>query len=87
MALEKTIILVTGGNAGIGFELAAQFIPNPTAQVILGCRSTKKGEVALQKLQSREQHGTTKLLKLDVVNNVSILSAANLVKSKHGRYA
>ncbi|KAJ9637999.1 hypothetical protein H2204_004589 [Knufia peltigerae] len=47
-AANKTIILVTGGNAGIGYETVKKLaLENPTFQVLMGCRDTHKGEEAV----------------------------------------
>eukprot|EP00854_Cymbomonas_tetramitiformis_P023244 gene23244-28132_t len=44
-------VLVTGANAGLGFETCAQLAKIPgIAKVILGCRTKAKAEDALQKL-------------------------------------
>ncbi|KAI4143428.1 MAG: hypothetical protein LQ340_007004 [Diploschistes diacapsis] len=73
MATElKTITLVTGANAGIGFELAAQLLGDTTKRVLLGSRSIGKGEDAVKDLQSRNLPGAVQLLHLDVSKKGSI---------------
>lgn len=74
------------GNAGIGFELAAQLLADPSKHVLLGSRSVEKGEAAVKELKSRKQPGTVELLQLDVASGESITAAAKRVESEHGRY-
>ena len=52
----KTVI-ITGANAGIGFEAAKHFAKMSPARLILACRSEEKGLRALQS-------------KLDVMNAI-----------------
>lgn len=47
---NKTII-ITGGNAGLGFEAARQFLTLGAARMILACRSLSKGQEAVSALQ------------------------------------
>jgi NAD(P)-dependent dehydrogenase (short-subunit alcohol dehydrogenase family) len=83
MAEDKTIILLTGGNAGIGFSLAAALLSDKTKHVLLCSRSIDKGELAVKNLQSRELPGT---VHLDVTSEESISAAAKTVEEKYGRY-
>jgi len=76
---------VIKGNGGIGFELASQLLSDPSKHVLLGSRSTEKGEAAVKDLQSRKQPGTVELLQIDVTSDESITAAAKRVESKHGR--
>ncbi len=74
------------GNAGIGFELAAQLLSDESKHVLLGSRSAEKGEAAVKDLQSQNSPGTVELLQLDVTSEKSVAAAAKEVESKHGRY-
>ncbi|MCJ1251201.1 hypothetical protein MMC30_008432 [Trapelia coarctata] len=85
MAATKNIVLITGGNGGIGLELASQLLSNLSNHVLLGSRSAEKGEAAVKDLQSRKQPGTVELLQVDVANEESIAAAAKTVESKYGR--
>ncbi|KAI7552004.1 hypothetical protein KC331_g2177 [Hortaea werneckii] len=85
MAADKTIVLITGGNSGIGFEVATQLLADKTKHVILGSRSLEKGSAAVKDLQSRNLPGSIELLQLDITDPRSIEAAAKTVESKHGR--
>ena len=48
---NQKIALVTGANRGIGYAIA-QGLLKEDFQVIIGARSLKKGEIAVEKLNS-----------------------------------
>jgi NAD(P)-dependent dehydrogenase (short-subunit alcohol dehydrogenase family) len=52
MTTEKKIVLVTGGNRGIGFETCRQ-LTQLRLIVILSARDTTKGEIAAKQLSDR----------------------------------
>lgn len=83
----KSIVVITGANAGIGFELASQLIADKLKHVIIGSRSFEKGEAALKDLQSRNQPGSVEMVQLNVDQRESIEAAAQKVEAQHGRYA
>jgi NAD(P)-dependent dehydrogenase (short-subunit alcohol dehydrogenase family) len=47
--LSGKIIIVTGGNSGLGYESVKAFAEK-NAEVILACRNTEKGEAAKAEL-------------------------------------
>ncbi len=69
MALAKTFI-VTGGNAGLGFECVSALAKDNSALVIIACRDVQKGEQAAQRV--REARGNVKVLPLDLARQASI---------------
>ncbi|KAK1227604.1 short-chain alcohol dehydrogenase, partial [Marasmius sp. AFHP31] len=73
--LSGRVVLVTGGNAGIGYE-TAKAVLSKNAKVYIACRSREKGESALARLRQetgKEGH----FLKLDLASLVSIREAAS----------
>ncbi|KAI6905611.1 hypothetical protein KC318_g10172 [Hortaea werneckii] len=81
MAADKTIVLITGGNSGIGLEVAAQLLADKTKHVILGSRSLEKGEKAVKDLKSRNLPGSVELLQLDITDPQSIEAAVKTVEN------
>lgn len=83
-AAIKTI-LVTGGNAGIGFALCRQLLVNHHCKVIMGSRNKERGESSIQKIIT--EHPETKdnlsLLQIDVSNDASVQEAANYLKENN----
>lgn len=79
--LVGQVAVVTGGNSGIGFAAAAQFLSRG-ARVVLACRSKERGEAAVARLQ-RAVGGDVSLMLLDLANNKSIDAFAAALAARH----
>ncbi|KAK3387733.1 putative short chain dehydrogenase/reductase [Podospora didyma] len=85
MATDKTIVLVTGANSGIGLETVIHLSKSsPNYHIILCSRSQEKGEKALSSIQSA--HGSSlqspiSVLQLDVTSAESIAAAKSHLDS------
>ncbi|UJR12159.1 hypothetical protein I4U23_016336 [Adineta vaga] len=82
---QKRVILVTGANKGIGFEVVKKLIQGSTSNnnntILLGSRDIKRGQDALQQLGSPSN---VHLLQLDTSSKESIVAATNEIKQKYG---
>lgn len=78
---QKTIALVTGGNKGIGYEVARQ-LGAKGYTVILGVRDAGRGEAAAAKL--REGGATIDVVALDLENADTATAAAKWIEEKYG---
>ena len=76
---RKRIALVTGGNQGIGFQIAKELAANGLT-VLLGARDLIKGETA-----ARELGGGVHAIQLDVTEQASIDLAAARIRSEFGQ--
>ncbi|KAK3985437.1 hypothetical protein QBC44DRAFT_299258 [Cladorrhinum sp. PSN332] len=89
MTTNKTIVLITGANSGIGLETVialSQFSPN--YHILLGTRSIEKGKVALTKLQADHAstlQSTISLVQIDVTSQDSISSLVEHINSTYGK--
>lgn len=82
--MSNTIVLVTGANQGIGFEIAKKLATEQKDyHVIMAGRRKDAIEEAAQKLQS--QGLSVEPLVLDVTSDASIETAASSVSDKYGR--
>jgi carbonyl reductase 1 len=83
-AKQQRVILVTGGNRGIGFEVVKKFVEESGQSnnvILLGCRDLKRGEDALVRLGSPSN---VHLLELDTSSSKSITQATEQIKEKYG---
>jgi NAD(P)-dependent dehydrogenase (short-subunit alcohol dehydrogenase family) len=83
-AANKTIILVTGGNTGIGYEIVKSLSRvNPSNyQVLLGCRETHKGEEAASSLGAPINVNP---IQLDIEDDQSIEHAVLAIQQIFGK--
>ncbi|KAK7719928.1 hypothetical protein SLS64_002109 [Diaporthe eres] len=80
---SKTIVLVTGANQGIGFEIAKKLnVEHENYHVIMAGRRKQAIEEAAEKLQA--QGFSVEPLVLDQSSDDSIAAAAKAVDEKHG---
>lgn len=82
MMTEEKIILVTGGNKGIGFA-TVRACAQAGHTVLLGSRDPQRGDEAVARLGAEGL--VASLVHLDVTDQASVDAAAELVKAKHGR--
>uniref|UniRef100_A0A8H7NHM2 Uncharacterized protein n=1 Tax=Bionectria ochroleuca TaxID=29856 RepID=A0A8H7NHM2_BIOOC len=78
-------ILVTGANRGIGYAII-QAIGNglPDSTLLLGCRTLKAGEDAIEQLKSSGVSANLHALALDIEDDSSIAAAADVVRERFG---
>ena len=74
---EKKIVLVTGANRGIGFQIAAQ-LAEKGFTVIVSARDAEKGQAAAEKLDAE-------FVQIDATDSESISCAAETIGEKYGR--
>jgi len=79
---DKTIVLITGANQGIGFGTVKKLAEEqPSYHVLLGSRNPKAGEEAVSKIQAENVEAIT----IDVTSDDSIAAAAAFIEKKFGR--
>jgi NAD(P)-dependent dehydrogenase (short-subunit alcohol dehydrogenase family) len=80
--LTDKIIIVTGGNSGLGYESVKAF-SEKGAEVILASRSVEKGEAA--RTQIGQTKGKIVVMQLDLMDLASIKSFASKFKVKYNK--
>ena len=79
---RETIHLITGGNSGLGWESALALVRNG-AQVIMGSRSTSKGEEARQAILKIVPSASINVMALDLASLTSIRRFVDTFKAKY----
>ena len=83
MSHENQTALVTGANAGLGFDAAAQLAERGYGRVILACRTVEKAETARQKLAERTGKDVFDVLAIDVADlDASRQAARTLIEQE-----
>lgn len=80
--LKGKVIIVTGGNSGLGYECVRAF-SQKGACVVLACRDIHKGELA--KARVDDVTGSVEVMALDLQNPDSIKAFVHLFKCKHDK--
>lgn len=78
------VIIVTGGNSGIGFEAAKEFA-RKGATTILACRNTEKAKKAITKIQKKIPDAPVDFIQLDLMSLDSIQKFTKEFKEKYER--
>lgn len=80
---SSKIVLVTGANQGIGFQIAKSLSSKPGYHVLVGSRDTQRGIEAAKDLQGQGLNAEP--ITIDVTSDNSIAEVVQQVKSKFGR--
>jgi len=82
--LSGKIIIVTGGNSGLGFESVKAFAQNG-AEVVLTSRSAEKGEKAKAEIRKENPNVKINVTELDLADMESVRRFAKDFHQKHDR--
>jgi len=89
MAKDKTLVLITGANQGLGFYAAQQLAATGEYHVLLGSRDFSKAEKAIQQLAAdsslKVNAQDLEPIQIDVTSDDSIKAAAKTVEDNHGK--
>ncbi|KAM6506789.1 hypothetical protein FALCPG4_018616 [Fusarium falciforme] len=84
--LSGQVILVTGGNVGLGYETIRQLSKHNPARIYLGARSQQKAEKAISDLrQENPKANPIEFLEIDLASFASVKAAAAKFLSKETR--
>jgi NAD(P)-dependent dehydrogenase (short-subunit alcohol dehydrogenase family) len=79
------VAIITGGNAGLGYEIALQ-LAKKGATVIVACRSIEKGRLAVKNMEKQANASLdAKVIALDLTSMEVIRAFVTEFKEKHDR--
>lgn len=87
MSTTEQVVLITGGNTGLGLEIVKALLRSGASyNIIIGCRSLQKGEDAIKSLTEFPQAANVvTTVQVDLESDESIEKARDSVASKFGR--
>jgi NAD(P)-dependent dehydrogenase (short-subunit alcohol dehydrogenase family) len=80
--LSGKVILVTGGNSGIGFEAAVEFVRRGSS-VVLACRSVEKARAAAAQISAAHPQASVDVMELDLASLESVRNFARSFRATH----
>ncbi|QPC71206.1 hypothetical protein HYE68_001958 [Fusarium pseudograminearum] len=85
-SLNGKVILITGGNSGLGLESTRQLLKHDPAKIFLACRSKAKYDQAIAELQEQgSKTDAVSFLSLDLASLESIKSAVKKFQQESTR--
>ncbi|KAM5474457.1 putative secondary metabolism biosynthetic enzyme [Microsporum audouinii] len=84
-SLDGKVILVTGGNAGLGKETILQLAKHHPKEIFLAARTQLKAEDAIQEIKKAVPKSNISYIKLDLTSFTSVTEAAEEFKSRSDR--
>ena len=81
---EGRVVIITGGNSGIGYE-AAKALAAKNAQVVLAVRDQAKGALAKQEILLQHPLAAIDVMRLDLASLASIRQFAQEFQSRYDR--
>jgi NAD(P)-dependent dehydrogenase (short-subunit alcohol dehydrogenase family) len=82
--MKNKIVLITGGNAGIG-KATATGLAKMGATVIIACRSKEKGMQAVEEIKKESGNSNVDLLVMDLASQRSVRNAVAEFKSRYNQ--
>jgi FlaA1/EpsC-like NDP-sugar epimerase len=84
-SLENRVVLVTGGNAGLGKETIIQLAKHNPKEIFLAARTPSKAEEAIKDIKKIVPNSNISFLQLDLSSFESVDTAAKEFKSRSDR--
>lgn len=80
-SLQGKVILITGGNIGLGKQSALELAKHDPAEIWIAARNAQTSAAAIKEIQNQAPHVSFKFLELDLSSLASVQKAAQLFTS------
>ncbi|PHH87597.1 hypothetical protein CDD83_8650 [Cordyceps sp. RAO-2017] len=84
-SLEGKVVLVTGGNVGLGKQAVLEYARHKPRQIWLAARSLDRAQAAADEIRQQVQDAPIKLLQMDLASMESVKKAADSFAKEAGR--
>ncbi|EON68301.1 hypothetical protein W97_07559 [Coniosporium apollinis CBS 100218] len=82
----QTIVLITGANQGLGFEVAKKLAAEQANyHILLGSRNPQKGQDAASCITNLAENTSVQATEIDILSDASIQRCVSEVEARHGR--
>ena len=78
---SERIVVITGGNSGIGFE-AAKALADQDARVIIACRDADKAKAACEQVSADNADASIEAVTLDLASLKSVRACAKEINER-----
>jgi retinol dehydrogenase 12 len=84
-SLKGKVVLVTGGNSGLGKQCVLEYARHDPAQIWLAARNLDKAKAAVDEIKRQVPNAPIKILQLDLSSFESVKEAATTFSSESDR--
>ena len=84
-SLAGKVVLITGGNAGLGKETVLQLAKHGPKEIFLAARTPSKAEAAIAEVKKAVPNSRVSFLQLDLTSFAAVKKAADEFKSRSNR--
>ncbi|TVY87140.1 Short-chain dehydrogenase/reductase [Lachnellula willkommii] len=86
--VSNSVVLITGANTGLGFEIVKSLLQSPKPYtILLGGRSLEKAKAAAQQAQTEfpSSNSIIKPVQIDIESDSSITNLFEQISAEYGR--
>jgi NAD(P)-dependent dehydrogenase (short-subunit alcohol dehydrogenase family) len=82
--MVATVVLISGANQGIGYQIALNLAKQQDYHVVIGSRKIEAGHEAAKKIATEGGVSPVEAVQLDITDDASIAAAVKTIEEKFG---